>query len=354
MIVLGLVFCLFSSGFTPTLATWADASVLSVATASLRGAPQNRNAIRGRVTNTAGRGIERLRVELQDEVEMPITQTYTDSLGRYAFTGLSLGTFIVKVNTDGIHVSRSARVSLTPARMGGGASAASHQEQLDFVLPTLAEAKGPAVPGNTGVAFAQDVPENARKLYEKAVDLLEQNKTEEGVEALKAALKLFVDYYLAWERLGIEYVKLEHFDAARLALTQALRVNQNSASSLYALGYTQCQQRQWQEAAESLSRSLRLAPASANASFAHYYLGLALLKLNKPSESEPHLKQSYELGRNSVPIEVHLHLAQLYSNSKRYKEAADELEVYLKRAPHAKDADNIRNLIKQLRAKAAK
>jgi regulator of sirC expression with transglutaminase-like and TPR domain len=45
-------------------------------------------------------------------------------------------------------------------------------------------------------------------------------------------------------------------------------------------------------------------------------------------------------------------LAQIYSNSNRYKEAADELEVYLKEAPDARDAERIKTLINQLRAKA--
>jgi hypothetical protein len=47
-----------------------------------------------------------------------------------------------------------------------------------------------------------------------------------------------------------------------------------------------------------------------------------------------------------------MHLAQMYSNDKRYKEAADELELFLKETPNARDAESIKNIIKQLRAKA--
>ena len=53
-----------------------------------------------------------------------------------------------------------------------------------------------------------------------------------------------------------------------------------------------------------------------------------------------------------MPADVHMHLAQLHSNNKRYKEAADELEVFLKETPDARDAESIKNIIKQLRAKA--
>jgi tetratricopeptide (TPR) repeat protein len=240
-------------------------------------------------------------------------------------------------------------VTLTPARIGGGTS---HQEIVDIALLTLEEARGKsAATSKTGVTFAQEVPEPARKAYEKAVGLLEQGKTEEGVDGLKEALKLFTNYFLAWERLGIEYVKLQHYEAALFALNQAVKINQSAADSLYALGYTQYQLHHWPEASEALGRSLRLSPNSPNAAFAHYYWGLALLKESKPGEAETHLKQAHTLGQNHLPAELHWHLAQLYSHAKRYKEAADELEIYLKRSPGHQDAERIRDLIKQLRGK---
>lgn len=310
---------------------------------------QNRNAIRGRITDTENRPIERIRVELRDEVEMAVAQTYTDSLGRYAFNSLSLGTFIVKVYSNGKYAEASARVTLTPARIGGGTS---HQEILDIPLRTIEEARGKSAPtSKNAIAFVQDVPEPARKAYEKAVGLLEQGKTEEGVEALKDALRLFMNYFMAWERLGVEYVKLQQYEAALLALNQAVKINQSGADSLYALGYTEYQLQHWREAIEALERSLRFAPRSPNAVFAYYYLGLSLLKEKKPAEAEAHLKQACTLGQNTIPADAHWHLAQLYTNAKRYKEAADELEVFLKRTPGNQDSQRIRELIRQLRSK---
>lgn len=313
------------------------------------GQQQNRNAIRGRITDTQNRPIERVRVELRDEVEMAITQAYTDSLGRYAFNNLSLGTFIVKVYSNGKFAETNVRVTLTPARLSGGTS---HQEIIDIALLTLEEARGKKTPNSKdAVTFVQDVPEPARKTYEKAVELLDQGKTVEGVDGLKEALKLFTDFFLAWERLGVEYVKLQHYDAALFALSRAVKINQSGADSLYALGYTEYQLRHWHEAAEALERSIRISPNSPNAPFSHYYLGMAFIKEKKPEQAEIHLKQAATLGRQNIPADLHWHLAQIYSNVKRYKEAADELEVYLKRTPGNQDSERIRDLIKQLRSK---
>src|SRR5262245_45547958 len=103
---------------------------------------QNRNAISGTITNIANRPLNRIRVELQDEVEMMVTQTYTDTAGRYTFRNLSAGTFIVKVHSDGNHAGQSVRVILYAARTGGGA----HYEQVDFRLKSNEEVKGTSIP----------------------------------------------------------------------------------------------------------------------------------------------------------------------------------------------------------------
>jgi tetratricopeptide (TPR) repeat protein len=319
------------------------------ATASAISFQQNRNAINGVITNTSGRPINRIRVELLNEVEMAITQTYTDTTGRYSFKGLSTGTFIVKAYPDETYLGQSARVSLFGARVGG-----SHYEQVDIVLKTRNEAKGNSVPSNSGPAFAQEAPENARKAYEQAVKQLENSKqSDQGIDSLKEAIKLFPTYFLALERLGVEYVKLQQYEPAHATLTKAIEVNPNGASSRYALGVSQFYLQKLPEAIESLRRAMQLAPDSPNAALSHFYLGLAYLKSGKAGDAEPHLKKAYQLGGNSIPPDVHMHLAKYYSDNKRYKEAADELELFIKLAPDARDAEKIKTIIKQLRAKAA-
>jgi len=312
---------------------------------------QNRNAINGIVTDTANRPLYRIRVELQDEVEMSIRQTYTDSTGRYSFSNLSTGTFIVKAHSDGTHVGRSVRVSLFTARVGGGGA---HHEQLDIALKTREEVKGTSIPSNSGPVFAQEVPENARKIYERAIKQLDNDKqVDQGMNSLKEAINLFPNYFLALERLGVEHVKRQQYEPARDVLAKAAEINPNGAACHYVLGVSRFYLQQISEAVESLRRSLVLAPESPNAALTHFYLGLAFWNSGKPADAEPHLKKAYQLGGNSIPPDIHMHLAKFYSDNKRYKEAADELELFLKLAPDARDAETIKNLIKQLRSKAA-
>lgn len=348
MIRLILLFLSFTSmPMTSGAITTSNKSLAIISYAASQ--QQNNNAITGVITDTSNRPLNRIRVELLNEVEMSVAQVYTDAAGRYSFRNLSQGTFIVKAHSDGVHAGQSARVALYQARATGG----SHNEQQDIVLKTIDEAKGTSLPTNSGSAFVQEIPENARKAYEHAVKQLENGKqTEQGIASLKEAISLFPAYYSALERLGVEYVKAQRYEPAREPLTKALEVNPNGASSYYALGVAQFNLRQLPEAAESLRHSLLLAPESPNAAFAHFYLGLALLKSGKADAAEPHLKKSYESGGNSIPADVHMHLAKYYSDNKRYKEAAEQLELFLKQAPDARDAEAIKKLIKQLRDKA--
>ncbi len=326
------------------------ASFLILLTFSTNAVAQ-RNAITGTVTNTTRQPISNLWMELLNDVDSVLKRTRTDTTGRYSFQGLSFGTFNIRVVTAGTNYrTQSARVELIPATMRG---TGSHNEQLDFILKTENETKRPVTTSGGRTTFVQTVPETAQKTYEQGVQLLDAGKnTNDGIAKLQEAIQLFPTYYLALERLGLEYVKQGKYDLARDILGQALAVNNGGASSYYAMGVIHYQSKQWAEAIEALQRALALAPDSPNAPFEHYYFGLALIKTGKSSEAESHLKRAYVVGGNNIPADVHMHLAQHYSNNKQYKEAADELELFLKQTPDARDAENIRNIIKQLRAKA--
>lgn len=310
-----------------------------------------RNAITGTVTNTARQPVPDMWIELLNDVDSVLKRTRTDSTGRYSFQGLSFGTFQVRPVTAGTaYRSQTVRVELIPATMRG---TGSHNEQLDFVLRTENETKKRVATPGARTTFVQEAPEAAKKAYERGVEILDAGKDlNSGIEKLKEAVQLFPDYYLALERLGLEYVKQGKYDMAREFLRKALEINSGGASCYYAMGVIHYQAGQWSEAVEALRRALVLAPDSPNAAFEHFYLGLALIKTGKGADAEPHLKRSYELGGNNIPADVHMHLAQFYSNNKRYKEAADELELFLKKAPDARDAENIRGIIRKLREKA--
>jgi len=307
------------------------------------------NSITGQVVDTSRNPISNLRVELLNDVYSMLTAQRTDQVGRFRFTGLSQGTFQVRVITSGTnYIEQTQRVELVYSAGNRGA----HHEVIEIVMRTRNDDQPRHTGTNTGTNFVQDVPDKARKAFERGVSLLEKQDRVGGINALVEALEIFPDYYLALERVGAEFVQMQDYDRALIALTRAVAINPGGNLSLYALGVTEYNQKKYEEAAEHLRRSYILAPDSANAPLVQFYYGLTLLKLDKVADAETQLKRAKETGGKRIPPDVHLRLAQIYSDSKRYREAADELELFLKEAPNARDAENIRNVIKQLRAKA--
>jgi hypothetical protein len=69
-----------------------------------------------------------------------------------------------------------------------------------------------------------------------------------------------------------------------------------------------------------------------------------------PDKAEEVLKRADQLaeGKNA---DIHWQLANVYNEQKRYSEAADQMELYLKHAP-GEDQAKIKDLIKRLRDKA--
>ena len=302
----------------------------------------NSNTISGHVSNDQHMPLADIRVELLDQVDSVIRTVKTDGSGLFVFRKLSDGTFQVRVQTSGTnYVSQTKRVELARPHGFGATS-----EELDFVLATN---KGNTV--KPGVVFVQEVPDAARKQYQKGSELLEKsNKRQDAFAALKSAIELFPQYFDALELLGSEQVKDAQYEAAIPLLTKALEVNSRAYASCFALGVAQYNLKQLPAAIESLKRAVFLNEKSINANL---WLGIALRQTSRPEEAEAYLKRADVLAESKLP-DAHWQLALLFNQLKRYKEAADELEIFLKVQPDARDAELIKKLIQRLREQSRK
>lgn len=304
---------------------------------------QNTNSISGHVSDNQRTPLANLRVELLNEVDSVIQTAKTDGSGLFIFRKLSDGSFQVRVQTSGTnYVSQTRRVELTRPHGFGAAF-----EEIEFVLTTNRTATAVRKPG---VVFAQDVPDQARKLYQKASELLgKSNKRQEAFATLKNALEIYPRYFDALELLGTEQVKEREYEPAIPVLTKALEINSRAYNSSFALGVAQYNLKQLQPAIESFRRAVLLNDNSINANL---WLGIALRQTSKLDEAEASLKRADALADSKLP-DVHWQLALLFNQLKRYREAADELEVFLKVQPDARDAELIKKLIQKLRQQSA-
>jgi len=304
---------------------------------------QNSNSISGHVSDDRHTPVPDLRVELLNELDSVIQTVKTDGSGLFVFRKLSDGTFQVRVLASRTgYVDQTKRVELARPRGGFGATS----EQVDFVLVTRQTTANTA---NPGVVFVQDVPEEARKQYQKASELLQKSeRRQEGLVALKKAIEIYPQYFDALEMLGTEHVKQEEYAFAVPVLTKALEVNVRAYLSWYALGVAQYNLKELPTAVESFRRAVSLKEKSVNANL---WLGIVLRQTGALAEAETYLKRADILAESKLP-DVHWQLALLFNQLKRFKEAADELEIFLKVQPDSRDAEQIKKLIQRLRQQA--
>lgn len=316
--------------------------ILPFLSSSLSVYAQFGNSINGSVFGSNRRPLDSINIELLNEYNSTIARTRTNGSGRYFFNGLSSGRFVIVVLPFGTEYEEQRQeVEIQNINLGGRTFGAAN-EQRDFYLKVRKNAQ----PLTNEVVFAQEVPENAKKLYEKAIDALDNKKQKEGFEALKAALEIYPKYFAALERLGREYVQLGHYEAARILLTLAVEVNPRSYRSWHGLAYSQYMQKMLNDSLTSVNKAVELNPTWHEGLILS---GVILRQLGRFADAEKQLiksKESYETA------EVHWQLGVLYANNmKRYKDAVRELKAYLKLAPNAKNAEEVKKTIKELETK---
>jgi tetratricopeptide (TPR) repeat protein len=325
-------------GLAICLAVSAPASVFA----------QGRNEISGSVFGESGRPVPDIYVELLTDMGSTKNRVRTDSSGRFAFGGLTNGRYRVRVLPSGTGFSEQTQ-ELT---LFGMSAAGADRQEIQFYLTLDQRAKSGPFALETGVVFAQEVPREAQKLYDEGIKLLAEKKEAEGLNSLKKSIELFPNYYLALDRLGSEYAvrgisDRRYLEAGFVLLTKASEVNPKGFSSAFGLGWVQYQLGLTPEAIENLRRATTL---YGNAADAYLWLGIALRRSFALDQAEVALKRANELMKGKS-ADVHWQLAGVYNDQKRYKEAANEFELFLKVQPESTDAEKIRKLIKQLREK---
>jgi predicted Zn-dependent protease len=277
-----------------------------------------------------------------------VSRARTDGAGRYQFNGLRDGRYTVRVFAFRYDLQdQEQSVEIITQNIRGGEGTGFFPQDF-YLLPK----KGGLAEAEIGVVFAQEIPSNAQKVYDKAVKDLSNKRTNEGILGLNEAVQLFPDYYNALYRIGKELFIGRRYKEAIPFLIKAAQVNARSATTFYYLGYSLHNLgKEYDKAAiTALNNAVLLAPSSTQVFFV---LGKVERSFGKYPDAEKHLLQAKKLSKVAVP-EIHKELAQLYADDlKKYKEAADELELYLKASKlEGSAAAETKKVVSGLREKA--
>lgn len=309
-----------------------------------------RNSIQGRLVFPSGRRADvRLKVRLQS-TSSPELWVYTDGNGAFLFRSLNAGSYTVIVEGGDDFATFTESVYIEPdissIVRGANATRISRPHTVQVYL----QAKQPeGVTTKTGVVHAAiaGVPKNALDLYNKALESAQNGSESKAVEQLSAAIAIHPDFRLALTNLGIIYMKMKQVDKAIDPLRAALRLSPDDYLTLLTLGTALFNKRQFPEAEKQFRGALQ---KNSSSPAAHFYLGLILLQRQDLDGSEKAFKSSVEFGGGEVAV-AHKYLGGIYWAKRDYKQAADQLETYLRLMPKAEDASRLRVTIREFRAK---
>jgi tetratricopeptide (TPR) repeat protein len=310
-------------------------------------AAQN-NVIRGKVRAAGGASLNNAIVELKQGGGGMIAQTVTRNDGDFAFSSLAAGEYEIAVSLAGFEPATEIVRFRFPSNQ-------SSMEVLnvEVMLRPRVDATVLAAPGTN---FAQEVPKAARDAYEKAISRLRENKSAEAVALLRQAIEAFSDYFDAHYHLGLELYRANDYGGALEALERARQINERQPGVYHAFGLVMIKQQKFSVAEYAFREAIRL---DENNAASHFYRGVVLIEITLRSndqlqragdlvEAEKMFDRVWELSNKRASL-VLLQRARIYELRGEREAAAAALDDYLKAEPGAKNASEIRAMIRRLR-----
>ena len=306
--------------------------------------------ITGYVFYPSGRRAEgNIQVKLQS-LSAGELSVIADSSGAFTFTSLSPGNYtVVVIAGDDYEIGRDSVFVDSDLDLSRMNLPTIHTSRRYTVMITL-QLKHNAANAKTSVVNAAlvAVPENARALYEKGLELAHAGDSEKAIDSLKAAISLYPQFPLALNELGVQYLKLKQAHRAVDPLRSAVKLSPDAFLPKLNLGIALLETKQFAEAETQLRDALK---RNDSAPTAHMYLGVVLTKVRNYIEAEKELRRAIDLAGAQLGL-AHYYLGGIYWGRGEYRHAADELETYLRLTPNAQDAERVRGTIKELRSKS--
>lgn len=272
-----------------------------------------------------------------------------DSSGTFTFSSLAPGNYTVVVNAgeeyeisrEGVYIDADLNLS----RMGVRVPTATQKHTVMVHLRPKSKS-GHARASVVNAALAE-VPEKARKLYERGLEQSRADEVAKAAESLKEAVSLYPNFPLALNELGVQYLKLRQISKAVEVLRQSCKLSPDAFSPRLNLGIALLESKKFGEAEEQLRAALK---RNNNAPTAHMYLGVTLVRLSKFEEAEKELLVATESSGNQLGMASY-YLGGIYWKKHDYPRAVEHLETYLRLIPNAADAERVRATIKDLRGR---
>ena len=306
-----------------------------------------KNTIQGSIYYPGGRRLDkRAKVRLRSLASGDMFMM-TDDNGAFTFRRLRGGSYTVIVDAGEEYETASENVDIID-------TARRRDDSGQTITVQLTLQPKQSTPKTVGTVSAKSAgaPDEAKKLYMDALESVRAGDSRKAIEQLNSALKIYPDYMPALNELGVQYMRLKEDGKAEEVFQKALKIAPEAFTPRLNYGVLLVQMKNYPKAVDELYKALHKDPTSA---IGHLYIGRALVKLTSYDDAEKFLLLAVKYGKEKDEMaEAHRYLGAVYIEKHDNERAAAELETYLRLSPNSKDAKNISDIIKQLRASDSK
>ncbi len=279
------------------------------------GAQDRTGSIRVRVTAGDARTCDiRATVSLVSTSGAHIAEDLTNSDCEVYFVNVAPGSYHVTVSGAGIENSDSGRFHLDSRR----------RQDLDINITHTKEADHGAA-GPLVAAVDLNIPEGARKEFEKANQFVAKRNWQKAIERLNKAIAIYPDYAEAYNNLGVVYGRLGDRTRNLEALQKAVSLNDHFAPAYLNLARMAIADRDLAQAEALLDKAVAIEPTNsqmlvllANTELLNHHYDQALANCRKA--------HSGAQGPHAV---AHYVAARVFEYENRPTDAVAELQIFL-------------------------
>ena len=189
-------------------------------------------------------------------------------------------------------------------------------------------------------------PKDARKAYEKGLEDTKKKKWADAEKDLSKSVELYPKYAVAWYELGRVYQQLNRLDEANHAHLEAIKIDSKYISPYAELATMAAAGQKWSDVEQYTSQMLKLNPFVSPEIY--FYNAVGNYNLKNLELAERRARDGIKSDTpHRVPRLNHL-LGVILMQKQEYKEAAENMRLFLKYSPNAKDADTVKQQLAEM------
>jgi tetratricopeptide (TPR) repeat protein len=277
-----------------------------------------------------------LRVQILTGSNIPVTEGFTRDQGELRFPAMDPGTYKIRVTSPEIEESISDRsFTITPNEF-------SH---LEFVRVRLKPSDKPASSNQSSVSAASlKIPEKAQKEFDKGVSAMKKQDMTEAEKRFQKAAEIYPQFAMAFNNLGVIAMQGGKFAEGEQLFRQAIQADDHGSAAYLNLGKLLIHQKKANDAEPFLQKANTLDPLNAEA--------LCLMAMLQFQTGQFDMVIASARKVHTMPHEkfavAHFLAGRALENRKLSSEAVAEYKLYLKEAPNAPSAEQVRASLKAL------